>query len=491
MSRLGWFLIVLVLLAGAASLQGYYRLHRVAPPPQFESAEEHFLYGSVGTEEERGIPYWIWLALPRAFPQYLPNPGGYASIGILARDGHEMPIGLSKTDIGVPRVGVNCAFCHTATVRSTPDAAPTFYPGAPAHQAGAREYMRFLAIAASDPRFTPGTILDEISRNTSLSLPDRLLYRFVLIPETRRALLQLGDDLGASRQPWGRGRADIVDRFKTLIARPSADTPDIGRPRSDSIAAADAMPLWHLKGREAHGYLWDRSATSLADAVRAKALAAGASTRWMDIDAHMWERDDESQGSSLRRILEYLNDLQPPKYPFAIDGTLAAAGAATYAAACAQCHDAGGPRANSPIPIAEIGTDRHRLEAWSAESAQAFNDLGGEHPWKFSSFRGPSQGYVAPPLDGVWVSAPYLHNGSVPTLADLLEPPDSRPRRFSRGYDVYDQARVGFVASGADAERLGTTFDVTQPGNGNAGHTYGTTLPAGEKRALVEYLKTR
>ncbi len=491
MSRLGWFLIVLVLLGGAVSLHGYYRLHRVAPAPRFESAEEHFLYGSIGTEEERGVPYWIWLALPRVFPQYLPNPGGYASVGIFARDGHEMPVGLSKTDIGVPRVGVNCAFCHTATVRSAPDAAPTFYPGAPAHQAGPREYARFLAAAAADPRFTPGTILDEINRNTTLSLPDRLLYRFVLIPEARRAMSRIGEDLNASRQPWGRGRADVVEEFKSLIARPSADTPATERHRSDSLAAADAMPLWHLQRREANGYLWDRSATSLADAVRAKALAAGASRRWMDTDSRMWDRGEESQGSSLRRVLEYLSDLQPPQYPFAVAATLAAAGASTYAAACAQCHEPNGPRANTPVPIAEIGTDRQRLDAWSAGSAQAFNDLGREHPWKFSSFRGPSSGYVPPPLDGVWLSAPYLHNGSVPTLADLLEAPENRPRRFSRGYDVYDQARVGFVSAGPDAERVGTAFDVTQPGNGNGGHTYGTALPAGEKLALLEYLKTR
>jgi cytochrome c peroxidase len=144
-----------------------------------------------------------------------------------------------------------------------------------------------------------------------------------------------------------------------------------------------------------------------------------------------------------------------------------------------------------PIPIAEIGTDRSRLDAWSAASADAFNAVGAGHGWKFSSFRKPSDGYVAPPLDGVWLNAPYLHNGSVPTLSDLLEPPATRPARFWRGYDVYDQARVGFISDGADAQRLGTVFDVMQPGNGNGGHTYGTTLSADQKRALIEYLKTK
>ena len=254
MSRLGWILIVLVLLMGAVGLYFYYHLDRVAPVPRFTSAEEHFLYGSVGTEQEHGIPYLIWLVLPRIFPDYLPTPGGYASIGIMAHDGHEMPIGFSKVEIGVPRVGVNCALCHTATVRAAPTDAPTVYPGAPAHQAGAQEYVRFLVAAASDPRFTADTILNEIAKNVQLSLPDRLLYRFVLIPRTRRALLRLGDIERAARREWGRGRMDLVGLTKFAILRQPADA---------TIGIADAMPLWHLQSREANGYQWDRSTASL------------------------------------------------------------------------------------------------------------------------------------------------------------------------------------------------------------------------------------
>ena len=482
MSRLGWILIVLVLLMGAVGLHAYYRLDRVAPVPRSASAQEHFLYGSIGTEEEHGVPYFIWLVLPRIFPEYLPAPGGYASIGIMAHDGHEMPIGFSKVDIGVPRVGVNCALCHTATVRATPTDAPMVYPGAPAHQTGAQEYMRFLVATASDARFNADTILNEIAKNVQLSLPDQLLYRLVLIPDTRRALMRLADDKPLAKEEWGRGRTDLVGLAKSGVLRQPADA---------TIGTADAMPLWNLKSREANGYQWDRSAASLVDVVRSSAVIEGASTRWMDIDAQMWDRPDAMQPSSLRQVLEYLSDLKPPKYPFAVDSNLAAAGATTYAAACAQCHDANGPRANAPIPIVEIGTDRSRLDAWTAKSAEAFNAFGDGHGWKFSSFREPSSGYVAPALDGVWLSAPYLHNGSVPTLSDLLEPPTNRPARFWRGYDVYDQARGGFISDGPDARRLGTAFDVTQSGNGNGGHAYGTTLSAEQKRALIEYLKTR
>jgi hypothetical protein len=98
------------------------------------------------------------------------------------------------------------------------------------------------------------------------------------------------------------------------------------------------------------------------------------------------------------------------------------------------------------------------------------------------------------PLDGIWLRAPYLHNGSVPTLRDLLEPSADRPRVFYRGNDVYDAQRVGFVSEHA---AQGTTkyfrFDTSLPGNSNAGHEgryYGTTLAPDDKDALVEYLKT-
>lgn len=100
---------------------------------------------------------------------------------------------------------------------------------------------------------------------------------------------------------------------------------------------------------------------------------------------------------------------------------------------------------------------------------------------------------MAVPLDGVWLTAPYLHNGSVPTMEDLLEPAHDRPRRFYRGYDVYDREQMGFVHQGSEARRWGFEVDVGKPGNSNQGHegeAYGTELPAEDKRALVEYLKT-
>ena len=472
-------LLVLVAVGGAV---GYVKFFREEPAPYFASDEDHFLFGSVGTEEQQGIPYWIWLVLPRIFPEYLPRPGGYASLGILAKDGHEMPIGLSKVTIGFPRVAINCAMCHAASYRLTPDEPATIVAAAPSHQTAPQLYIRFLFACASDPRFTADTILGEIAKNYPLSLLDRILYRFVIIPMTGRRIRELRDqDAWMLQRPaWGRGRIDPFNPVKYGILQ---------QPIDQTIGNSDMVPLWNLKAHKGYAYHWDGLNTNLQEVVLSSAIGDGATLKWVDRDFRKWNNTNPEDRSSLRRVEDYISNLQAPKYPFAIDQPLAASGARVWDAACASCHAIGGSRTGSVIPLAEIGTDRHRLEMWTPAAAAAYNAYGQGHAWKFSGFR-TTGGYATGPLEGLWLRAPYLHNGSVPTLGDLLEPPENRPRLFWRGYDVYDPAKVGFVSTGPEAERLGTKFDVTEPGNSPAGHTYGTDLAPADKRALVEYLKT-
>lgn len=475
-------MLLLALLVAAGGLFTYVRFFREAPAPYFASDEEHFLYGSVGTEADQGVPYWIWLVLPRIFPDHLPAPGGYASIGVLGRDGHEMPIGLSKVTVGFPRVGINCAMCHTASFRAKPGDVPTIYPAAASHQTGEQEYLRFLIACASDARFTADTILAEIAKNTRLSFMDRLLYRFAIIPGTKRALLRLRDQDGwmNDRPDWGRGRIDPFNPVKFGILR---------QPVDDTIGNSDMMPLWNEARRDGTAYHWDGLSTNLREVVQSSALGDGASRKWVERDYARWDETDPTRMSSLRRVFNYIGALQAPKYPLAIDATLAGAGAPLYQTHCAECHAPGGRRFGSVIPVEEVGTDRHRLDMWTSEAVSAYNAYGDGYRWKFSGFR-KTDGYTAVPLDGIWLTAPYLHNGSVPTLADLLEPVASRPTRFWRGDDLFDADKVGFVSQGEEAERVGTPFDVTKPGNANAGHTYGSDLTPDEKRALLEYLKT-
>ena len=157
---------------------------------------------------------------------------------------------------------------------------------------------------------------------------------------------------------------------------------------------------------------------------------------------------------------------------------------------CATCHAPDGARTWTVIPIDEVRTDRHRLDMWTELAAGNYNAFADDYDYDFGAFR-KTNGYVAGDLTGLWITAPYLHNGSVPSLPELLEPPSDRTRVFYRGYDVYDPDRVGFVSPGSEAARAGFRYDTAEAGNSNAGHLYGTTLPAEDKTALVEYLKTR
>ena len=112
-----------------------------------------------------------------------------------------------------------------------------------------------------------------------------------------------------------------------------------------------------------------------------------------------------------------------------------------------------------------------------------------KYPWDFDNFR-KTNGYVAPALDGIWARAPYLHNGSVPVLKDLLTQPSDRPTQFYRGCDVYDQDKVGFISTSESAKPFGFLVDTEVTGNGNHGHVFGTNLIGEDKNALIEYLKT-
>ena len=95
--------------------------------------------------------------------------------------------------------------------------------------------------------------------------------------------------------------------------------------------------------------------------------------------------------------------------------------------------------------------------------------------------------YRAAPLAGIWATAPYLHNGSIANLNDLLLPPEKRAKSFYTGNRQFDPARVGYQTAPAEGS---TKFDTTVPGQSNMGHLYGTKITDDERAALLEYLKT-
>jgi hypothetical protein len=486
-------LLVFVLLGGLGAWFAWHKLLRAEPEPKWADETERFKYGSIGAEFSRGIPYWIWEVLPRVFPEYLPGPGGYKSFGFVWEEGREMPVGFTKRVIGFPRVANNCAICHVGTWRSQEDEVPHVVPAAPANTVNVQAMLRFLIQCGQDSRFTAGALLPEIRRDTKLSFVDQQLYRYLLIPMTRRALQRQQGQFAWMNRPhwpdWGPGRDDPMNLTKYFMTT---------QPLDNSVGQADFPSNWNLQCRKGTNLFlnWSCDTPAVRSVLIDSALGLGAapdkgSRLSYPLDLLDWKLERRAWFVKRMEDLDsFLSALPPPKFPFPIDADRAAKGKPVYDCYCAECHDVGAPRTSKAIPIEEIGTDRERLDTWTQAAADEANavvrSLGINRPNMVKN-----HGYCSPPLDGLWMRAPYLHNGSVPTLRDLLEPVEKRPRIFYRGFDVYDPVNVGFVSQGAHAQREGWKHDVTVRGDGNQGHTYGTDLGDDDKRALLEYLKTQ
>jgi hypothetical protein len=205
------------------------------------------------------------------------------------------------------------------------------------------------------------------------------------------------------------------------------------------------------------------------------------------------EREDD-----FRDIYAYLESLEPPSYPYAIDRTLSKQGTEVFNQHCTSCHGTYGPGGKYPekvVSIDEIGTDRVRLDALLPEQRMAYGKSWFTWHGKDRIVPDPG-GYVAPPLDGVWATAPYFHNGSVPTLWHVLHPSE-RPTVWQRTDDGYDQEKVGLEAptfdrmpSGISAAERRRYFDTSQSSKSATGHDFPDALNEDEKRAVLEYLKT-
>lgn len=204
-------------------------------------------------------------------------------------------------------------------------------------------------------------------------------------------------------------------------------------------------------------------------------------------------------------IDELFDHYEPPPFPGLIDETLAQRGEALYVARCESCHGSFEERdgrmvlvdfPNRIVPVDTIGTDPIRSRAVTGDAQELFDSTALGAILDAAS----TGGYVAPPLTGVWATAPYLHNGSVPTLWSLMTP-EERPGRFWVGGHALDYGRGGLDLVEDDDGvfryppdyapwSLPEVYDVEAPGHGNAGHERQfVALSAADKRALLEFMK--
>lgn len=181
--------VLIVIVAAAYAV--WYKFYRDVPQPPWIGADQRdeFLYGAVDAKEARGIPYWVWLALPRLFPEYMPAPGGYASLGLSWEETLEMPAGFAKKTVGYARVTGNCALCHASSSWAGSGGVPTVMVAPAGNVTSIQPLLTFYRQCAQDPRFNASEILAEVDNDIKLSLVDKLIYRYVLIPRSKKALL--------------------------------------------------------------------------------------------------------------------------------------------------------------------------------------------------------------------------------------------------------------------------------------------------------------
>jgi mono/diheme cytochrome c family protein len=262
---------------------------------------------------------------------------------------------------------------------------------------------------------------------------------------------------------------------------------------SGQVVPTDTPPWWLLKKKHAMFYNGFGRGDFGRFLMASNLLTVSDSSEAREVDGHFND------------VLAYIYSIQPPKYPRAINAALARKGGMLFVENCAKCHGhygpgGGGDYPNLLIPASAIGTDSllYTSNFQSPQFITWFNKswfAQGDHPARLEPF----DGYIAPPLDGIWITAPYLHNGSVPTLEGVLNS-KARPTYWSRDFDnpQYDYVNVGWkyereqgpAGQAAPGGKIKSVYNTTLPGYGNYGHRFGDKLTEPERKAVIEYLKT-
>lgn len=262
------------------------------------------------------------------------------------------------------------------------------------------------------------------------------------------------------------------------------------QPPFKTFPAVDVPPWWRQAKRKTAFY----NAEFSTGRHRAMALAA---LICADDPQDMVDRDDK-----FRDVQAYLESLSAPRFPGAINHGWAEEGEAVFNDHCASCHGTYGPDGvyeEKVIPIDVVGTDPEVMNQQTGLNHQRFRSWGEEfyrEVYKEDIFTEGKRGYVAPPLDGVWATAPYLHNGSVPDMESLLNS-RLRPKYFKRSFDPkeYDIQRMGWPYKTLRYGKRGMwgdkkIYDTTRWSFSNKGHTFGDHLSQHDRLRVMEYLKT-
>lgn len=493
----------------------------------------------------RLIPYDWFMALEQASnPALFRDPAHMSALGFIVAPADKFnPDGLP---IGVVRdkdkkhgdyVGLTCAACHTGQVMIN---------GQRIRIDGGQALIDFTGFEVALAAALEATLADteKFARfyshvNTAQSasaVASASLTTQVLQIQMQGRLQQLQQRLANNKTDvaYGHGRLDAFGQIFNAIAVEALNMPE-------NIHSPNAPTSYPVMWDASHLDLvqWNGSAPNKElGPLFQNAITALAVYGTIDIKKEYLTYSSSIRINHLADIQKAFYQLTAPQWPQefagALDEVKLSAGKKLYEQHCVECHthvnSADKKRKLRAVltPVTEVGTDplmalnfsqrkvktgilegersmvligkKFTAEASSLDLVthaamgtllnkpwQTFKTIVREFQSNFSADIPTIDSYKARPINGVWASAPYLHNGSVPTIYDLLLPAVQRPPQFYVGNIELDVKKVGHISSEAPNTSL---FDTLLPGNSNAGHEYGTQLSDDERWALVEYIKS-
>lgn len=524
-------LLVLVLLAGHAMSTKQSRANFItndsvahAQVPSWSQQDMNFfLHGSMSTEV---VPEAVLRAFIKIYPDLFPK-SDLSHFGLVPDPEFGWPIGFSRKQVphlgGLSAIGTNCAACHVTQITAK----------------GSDKPVRILGIASHfDAEAYFGAVTVAGFRTAQAENMKKFLLEFLNQSGTEKISKSLFDSAWNAQQPKIES-AISADASSSKEVSPGAlhkiDNGEL-QLNGKTIGESDLAALSHSMLKLFHNM---RAALHIPDQPPEKApppsgpgrndafglLSASlfvapqppapvkygivwnvAHRKWVHWDgntrsplgrnllasfglgAPLIGKHGELDFAAVKRQTDISELIQAPRFPWKIDKTAAGRGSKIYEANCNSCH--GGEetdkRLHSPD---EVGTDPQRAVLFNQTQADRFNkflaevEIAGYQASKITGLRS-TQKYFAASMPGVWARSPYLHNGSVRTMEELLTVPNERPKTFHRGSRVYDPEKMGFTNEGT------YVFDTAGTGNANTGHDYGTALATEQKRDLMEYLKS-
>jgi hypothetical protein len=474
-----------------------------------------FLHGSMSTEV---IPEAVLRAFIKTYPDLLPT-ADLSHLGLIPDPEFGWPIGLSRKSevkhLGrLSAVGINCASCHVAQITTTSFREPIRILGVTSHfnveaffgsvlvatfkTADPANMKKFLAAyLEADPKSfeaawqTQEQKISAVMKNDPFGAKDvepgdlhmvdnrdvRWSGKDADLPAVVHSMLKLFHNM--------RAALHVPDQ------PPEKPPPASGPGRNDAfgILSASLLNAPQPYAPTKFGLVWDvDKRTWVHWDGNTKSPIARNLLASLGLGAPIHGKRADLEFATVKRQTDLSEKIRPPRYPFKIDKDATKRGAPLFAAKCNSCH--GGKESDKRLfALKDVGTDPHRAELFTQKQAERFNkflaelEAVGYEPPKEVGVRSTGK-YWAPTLSGVWARSPYLHNGSVRTMQELLTPPTERAKSFHRGSRVFDDRDLGYTDEGA------YVLDTSGSGNSNSGHEYGTKLSENEKRDLIEYLKT-